>query len=121
MRTHQRRVVEVPEVRRMSKLDGFQLHLPPPSRETVARPDKPVAKEGTAITCPQCKARIGVLARTLYHAFTVAADSIVWEPGQKHDHGEGAICKTCGATYMAVQQSLEYGRRILLHTEIGWI
>ena len=102
--------------------DGFKLNLPPPPEgQRTIRAEMPVAKAGTLITCPKCRAHIGRLRRTLYHSLTVAADSIIWEPGQHHDHDEGAICKKCGATYMAITASIKQGRRILLHTQVGWI
>lgn len=101
--------------------DGFKLNLPLPTGKPAVTVEHPVAVAGTVVECPQCKDRIGVLRRTLYHAMTVAADSIAFEPAQYHDHSEGAVCKKCGATYMATQYSAMRGRRILLHTPMGWV
>lgn len=110
----------------MSKLDGFTLQLPP-----IVKPagigkggivtELPGLRAGTQITCPQCKDSIGELRRDLYHSMTVAADSIRFQPHQHRSMSEPAICKKCGATFMAIEASVTHGRRLRVHTALGWI
>lgn len=82
-----------------------------------------LAIEGTQILCPECKARIGVLRKTLYQGWTFGLDAIRFEHGQEPKNGQ-AQCRQCRASYAEWDLHLKDGKRtrtMLVHTDRGWL
>lgn len=105
-----------------SRDEGFKLALPPvmPIAPRL-HAEMPAFKAGLRIFCPQCADFIGTLRRDLFHSMTVAADTIEFHPSQHREHGQAAVCKKCGATFMAIQATLKHGRRLRINSEAGWV
>lgn len=81
-----------------------------------------IALEGAHVVCPNCKATIGSLRKTLYQGWTVGLDAFEFVKGQEPVNDQAA-CRNCGASYCEHDIRIRQGRKraeTLIHTSYGW-